>query len=229
MTARDLIKSTLRLIGVLASGETPSAPESNDSLEVLNGMIKTWGIEGLMVFKTTKEEFSLAGSQQSYTMGPGGDFDTVRPQRIQLVTIKSGGTELPTDILNVQQWSEIINKTSQSNFPYQVYVEGTYPLETINFWPQPSTASTVIVYSNKPISDSLALSDEIALPPGYEECIKYNLAVKLAPEFGRPLDPLIFEEAKELKALVMRQNTKPTYMKTDAPTRSYRFNFERGS
>jgi hypothetical protein len=46
-TARDLITMSLRSIGVLHSGETPSAEEANDGLVTLNQMLNSWLYEGI--------------------------------------------------------------------------------------------------------------------------------------------------------------------------------------
>jgi hypothetical protein len=41
-TARSIITSSLRKLGVVASGETPSAEELQDGLTSLQGMLETW-------------------------------------------------------------------------------------------------------------------------------------------------------------------------------------------
>jgi hypothetical protein len=229
VTARNLVESTLRLIGVLASGETAPAAQANDALTRLNGMLKSWNIEGLMVYKTTREEFPLIASQQSVTMGTGGDFDTTRPSKITGVGVMISEIELPVDIITVEEWAKIVDKGTGSTQATKVYVEGTYPLETLNFWPMPTANNTVVIYSQKPIASTLALADTLSMPDGYELALEYNLALFLAPEFGRQIDPMIFEQAKDLKAALMRQNTKASYMTTDAPGgTSRRWNMQSG-
>ena len=46
-TARTLITRSLRTLGVLHSGETPSAEEANDALDSLNEMLGAWIHDGL--------------------------------------------------------------------------------------------------------------------------------------------------------------------------------------
>ena len=41
-TAGDIINGSLRLLGVLAEGETPSADTSQDALRAMNQMIDSW-------------------------------------------------------------------------------------------------------------------------------------------------------------------------------------------
>lgn len=42
-TAEDLIVSSIRLMGVLESGEVPTTQEKTDALEVLNDLLASWG------------------------------------------------------------------------------------------------------------------------------------------------------------------------------------------
>jgi hypothetical protein len=59
MTAREIIASTLRLLGVLAAGETATANEANDALESLNQMLSSWSNENLVVYQKVRDEFTL--------------------------------------------------------------------------------------------------------------------------------------------------------------------------
>ena len=52
-TARDLVTMSLRTLGVLHSGETPSAEEANDGLATLNQMLNSWLYEGIDLEYTT--------------------------------------------------------------------------------------------------------------------------------------------------------------------------------
>ena len=49
-TAGEQINRALRLLGILAEGETPSAAMSQDALVALNQMIESWNTERLAVF-----------------------------------------------------------------------------------------------------------------------------------------------------------------------------------
>lgn len=216
MTPRDVIETSLRLIGVLASGETASDSEANDAFNSMNRMIKNWSIEGFLVFKVVRESFALVINQQSYTMGTGGSFNTSRPTQILYAGTVQNDVELPVAIYNPQLWSQITLKSTQSTIPEVIYPEGTYPLETINVWPIPSGASDLILYSLKELSQFTSLSEEISLPPGYEDAITYNLAKRLAPEYGKPLRNDVAMEAAELKTNLKRKNTRASYMRSDA-------------
>jgi hypothetical protein len=57
-TAGDIINGSLRLLGVLAEGEVPSAETSQDALRAMNQMIDSWNTERLSVFSTQDQIFT---------------------------------------------------------------------------------------------------------------------------------------------------------------------------
>ena len=73
-TANDQINGALRLLGVLAEGETPSAATSQDALTALNQMIDSWNTERLSIFSTQDQVFSWLPNVLNRTLGPTGDF-----------------------------------------------------------------------------------------------------------------------------------------------------------
>ena len=78
-TAGDQITRALRLLGVLAEGETPSAAMSQDALTALNQMIDSWNTERLSVFNTIDQMFTWPAGEIQRHLGPTGDFVGLRP------------------------------------------------------------------------------------------------------------------------------------------------------
>jgi hypothetical protein len=220
-TARDLIKGSLKLIGIIASGENPSAEEANDALTILNEMLDNWSTESLFVFSKTIEDFALVPSQQVYTMGTAGDFNTSRPQKIlHAATVDLTATptfEIPLDILNFDQWSEVSQKGVTSTLATKLYVDYANPLVSLSFYPVPTIANNVRLYSWKPLAQ-LTLDTAVDLPPGYKMAIRYNLAVMLSPEYSRPVSQDLGSIAQSTKASIQRMNIEPVLMKCDPAT-----------
>lgn len=219
MTVRELIKSSLRLIGAIASGETPSADEFTDSLSALNGMLGSWSNQSLLINSKKREVFNLVSGQQAYTIGTGGNFNTVRPTTILGAAILKTGSdpfESPLDLINQQQWAEILNKDTAGSLSQKLYAEGTFPLETINLWPKPDASDQIVIYSQKPLTTFISANDEVSFPVGYDRALRYNLAVELAPEFGRQLSPEIMAIAIESKSEIKALNSESLYLVSDA-------------
>ena len=220
MTARELISSAMRLIGVLAEGETPSSNSANDALSTLNQMLSAWSNENLTIHQKVRDEFTLTAADGSYSWGTtagAGNFTTARPIQVLSANIELQGTdpqEIPLQILTLQQYAAISSKTLDSSIPAAVYFDGAYPNVGVEFYPVPSAAEHVVFYSLKPFS-TLTLSTELSYPPGYEKAIRYNLAIDLAPEYGRQVDAIIMQQATETKADLKRKNMQTPILSSD--------------
>lgn len=221
LTVLDMVCMALRLINVLAASEQPTNTEGNMALITLNMMIDSWGIQNLLIFAKTVETFQFKVLQQSYQMGPGApDFNTIRPQKIENALYQqSNGTttfNLTINIINQDEWAAITVPTTQSPIPTHLWVQYTNPYATLNFWPVPNAVQNLILHSWKPLSQFATLQTVIAVPPGYLKAIVYNLALELAPQYGKKnIDPLVVAQATDSKADVKRMNTREYLMRTD--------------
>lgn len=232
-TVRDLINGSLRLINVLADGETATASQHSDALSVLNQMIESWSIENLIIFFTTREEFTLTPSDGSYTIGSSGDFNTTRPIDIESAMLEdqsvSPTVEYPLELITSRQWAEIDIKDLESPLPIKLYYDPTFPLATLKLWPIPSTAHKLVLYSKKALTEFASINTAISLPPGYWKALRFNLADELAPEYGKEASATVKTIASEAKANIKRKNIKPIYLKTDMATTGNRpFNIYTG-
>ena len=221
MAVQDqIIYPALKKIGVLAEGETPSATMETDAFNTLNGMIDSFSNEELFIFSILRETFTLNQGQQTYQMGSGApDFNTVRPQRIMNAQIQLIGSnpvaEMPMGILNQAEYAAIIVKTITSTVPLYLYNDDAYPYANINFWPVPQATLTVVLNSWKPVSDFALMTSSVSFPPGYLECLIYNLAVRLGPDYGATLRDDVIALAVASKENIKRMNIKPQHLACD--------------
>lgn len=211
MKGLDLISSALRLIGVLASGEQPSGAESDDALLIAQQMVDSWQAERLNIFTVTISEFSLVPGQQTYTYGTGGNFNAARPAKIEQASIVSllnpaQPLELPLQMVNEDGWQAIPVKVITSTLPTVLYDDGGYPLRSLNFWCIPSIVSKVRIYGWQALNTFPDLTTDVTFPPSYVKALRYNLAVDLAPEFGKELPPAVAAQAISSKAVLKNMN-----------------------
>src|SRR5580658_8162670 len=108
----DLLRSSFRCINQLRPGYTHSPSEFTDALFVMNGMLDAWGADDLNAFGTLIQSFPLVPSTQTYTVGPGGTWNGVRPVDITkatLVILTNPVMPLRQDIklLDAYQWQSI--------------------------------------------------------------------------------------------------------------------------
>lgn len=90
-TVLDLLSGSLRSIGALASGETPTAEQTDDAFNMLNDMLAMWSNERMLVHYETEVVFPVVTSTYQYTIGPGGTIGAVfsGSQALGVVTVAS--------------------------------------------------------------------------------------------------------------------------------------------
>lgn len=210
-TVAETVKAALRLIGVIATGETPSGEEQADAISTLNDMLEQWALSRLMVYDYTPESFSLVASTASYTIGSGGTLNTTRPLAIETAFIRRAGTstDYPLALIANAEYRSISQKTSEG-VPSFLYYEGSNPLGTIYLYPTPDAAHTLHLTTRKQFTAYSSGATSIAVPPGYAMAIKYNLALMLSVEYGVTPSPLLVQIARDTKAEIKRLNNLPT-------------------
>jgi len=217
MTVRDIIEGSMRLLNAISTGQSASAVEAQDGLSALNQMISSWSTEGLTIFREAREEFDLVASQQIYTIGIGGNFNTSRPISISNASFLSNGAETPVDIIdNQNDWANVILKATESASPNAIYLDGSYPLNNIYVWPVPSMSTKLVLYSKKPLTSFASVNDVISLPDGYERAIRFNLAIEMAPEFGKEASSTVVAIAQESLGNIKRQNIRPHFIEMES-------------
>ncbi len=184
-TANDIINGALRLIGVLAEGETPSPETSNDSLTAFQQLVESWSTERLAVYCTQTQQFVWPANQATRTIGPTGNFVGVRPISIDPSTyFTTGGLSYGLTFINQQQYNGICDKGVTSTYPQVCYVSNTYPNLTLTVYPVPEQALTWNIVSVQELTQPALLATVMSFPPGYLRAFRYALACELAPEFG---------------------------------------------
>lgn len=186
-TAGDQINRALRLLGVLAEGETPSAATSQDALMALNQMIDSWNTERLSVFSTQDQVFNWPVGEISRTLGPSGNFVGNRPILLDDATyFRDPQTNVSYGIkfINQQQYDGIAVKTVTSTYPQVLFINMTYPDVEMFIYPRPTRLLEWHFISVEELTQPAELNTTLAFPPGYLRAFTYNLALELAPEFG---------------------------------------------
>lgn len=219
MTFRELLAGSLRLLGVLAEGETPTASQTADGLSAANRMLDAWSAQNLLCDVTVREEFALTPSQPSRTIGVGGNFNTSRPSFIERAYIEDQSVtptqEYPLDVITDVEWAAIPRKDETAAIPRRMHASGSFPLETLYFFPVPTVAHKVVLYSKKPLTAIASANTSISFPPGWEEAFVYNLARRQGPEYGKSLSPEALDTAVDSLAIIKRKNIKPKYLGCD--------------
>lgn len=224
-TFRDILKGSLRSIHVLESGESPDGEEAQDALVIANQMLDAFNADGLMLFNDLIQDFPLIANQATYTLGAGGDFDAARPSSINYASIVIMSNpvqpvEYPIPVLTTQDWRDRVTvKAVPSNLPLAVYDDGSFPFRNLTLWPIPEDGTNLFrLYTPQQLSQFPDLSTQMSFPPGYFECLRYNLAIRLAPEYGMSVSPEVATLALGSLARVKTSNADDTQLRSDLMT-----------
>lgn len=233
MTPRDIITLALKQAGVLGQGQTPSAEDINDAFTLLNMMMGQWNRKRWLIYRLQDVSFVSTGAA-TYTVGPLGNFNTARADRIAAAYVRllnspnpANPVDLPLGILTSLEDYDRITAKSQPGFPQVVYYDPTFPLGTLYTWPVALAGIYEIHLSVKiELVQFGNLSDVINLPAEYQEALMYNLAMRLRPAYQLPPDPSIMGLAKASLNTIRNTNSQiPTMRMPAALAGRYRYNF----
>lgn len=218
-TVADLISDALKILGVIAAGETLSSEDQSDAFRALNRMMDSWANERLALFATSRDTYTLTSGHNPHTLGNEGspDFNATRPLRIDrasIVLASSGNSELPLNILSDEEWQITQGKVT-TGLPAKLWIETKFPLIKLWLNPIPVNADTLVLYTWQQLGRFASTSTTFDMPPGYEEAIVYNLALRCAPLFGETLSQEAMLIASNSFASIKRTNTKPMFIGSD--------------
>jgi hypothetical protein len=215
--ALDIITDALQMLGVYDPGQPISDADAQTALTVLVDMQDSWSNEGLTCYTILEQSAVLVPGKQSYTIGPGGDFNMTRPIRLiegpgSAYIQDANGNNYGMEVVPRNKWNMYGNRSAlvTSNFPDVLFYDPKFPLGVINVMPYPNLPYTMFWDSYLQLVDAAALNSAIALPPGYIDALKSNLACYLKPYFAdAQLDPLIIARAARSLGNIKRSNMRP--------------------
>lgn len=220
-TAGDLISLSLREAGVIGQGQTAGAQDFSDSLRILNGMLSQWQRRRWIVYHLV-ETTCLGNGALSYSVGPGGDFNIQRADTIeaaffrQIVSSDANNVDYPLTPIRAREDYNQISLKSLASFPQVFFFDSGYPLGQLYVWPLPDSSYELHITTKQVLPQFTSLTDEIELPPEYEEALHYNLAVRLKPLYGLPPDVSITQLAKIALNTIKNANAQITQLQMPA-------------
>jgi hypothetical protein len=145
MTVLSLITAALRQIGELTPGQIPNDEEAAAGLQLLNTILANWELARRKVFIIDNLQFPLSAGVNKYTMGPGGDFSSYRPVKIQSANVvfsddgnPQNGEFHALELVNSVAWAQIRERSLGAQRPLKLYNDNDYPLLALYLWPTPT-------------------------------------------------------------------------------------------
>jgi hypothetical protein len=125
--------------------------------------------------------------------------------------ILNGGLDYPVAILAVEDYEMIGLKTLNGPWPKALYYQPSDPLGNIYVWPNPSQGE-MHLFADTLFTRYGTLYDTIVLPQGYSMALRWCLAERLMPMYGKASATqiqMITGYAAQAKATIKRTNMRP--------------------
>jgi hypothetical protein len=126
--------------------------------------------------------------------------------------VVNGGLDYPIAILNLENYESIGLKTMSGPWPKAIYYQPSEILGNIYVWPNPSQGE-VHMFADNLFSRFITLYDNVNLPQGYSMALRWCLAERLMPMYGKVNQiqiAMISGYAAQAKATIKRTNMRPT-------------------
>jgi len=215
-TTRDaIITRALRILGVIAQGESPTATMLTEGGEALNDLVKAWEADGMPLWAIRTYNMPMVAGQAEYVFGPTSPIATDKPLRMQAGYYHTAQTniDIPMVVLTRDEYMRLGNKTA-SGQPVQFWYNPELTTGTLSVFPVPNaTAASAgnylkLVYQ-RPFEDMNAATDSPDFPQEWFQAVKFGLAEVLAPEYGLPIDQYghLRKVAKDYKDLALSIGT----------------------
>ena len=217
-TAKKLITDSMRIVGYIASKETPTPEDLQLGLDELQQMMDSWKLESLLSEYDGTSSFTLQPNQTQITVGPNVLNNIVMAERpteiLGMWVTNASNQQVPVaECRDIEFWRSWRNSSMTTTYPTYFYFQPSYPDATLELYPQPSIQMTLnIAYRVTPIIPA-TLNDVMSYSPGWIQALKYNLASNIALPLAVPLGEatqMIDSKAQQAKARVKRARIHPT-------------------
>lgn len=245
-TLRSMATVAYEDLQILGAGQTMSGAQGDYALRRANRMMQGWTLQSLTIPIILREVFDTVSGKGSptnpYTIGDGADLDTSRPPSIVgCAALQNSGlsteVEIPRGLLTPDAYETIQVKRVTNALFTDLYYRPDFSdnYGKIFLWPIPdATTYKLVLYRPEQLSEFADLDTDYDLPPGAEEAIQYNLALRLIPGYAVPAE--VKQDMRMLAssslATFKRGNTKLTDLATDPALTSnnrYGYNIQTGT
>jgi hypothetical protein len=209
-TRDTIITAAFRKIGALGDYETLDTVRRDAGIAAINPMIKAYAAKGMPLWAITEKyiPFSTWTTSPTVTIGPGATINQPdKPLRVLQASRRDNSVVTqPVDVdLNIYTYDEyrsLANKNIPGT-PIHFFYQPLAYTGAISLWNLPDTYwktnGQLYIRYQRQFQDFDSSSDEPDFPVEWHEALIYNLAVRLAPEYGLSMNDrtMLKAEAKE--------------------------------
>ena len=229
----DLAKKALRTVGAYGQGMPLNANDVSVAFDLANEMLDAWAAKRITIFQTLRVTTPVVANQGSpsnpYTVGIGGDIDIQRPLFISDANLSVNTTdppfEIPLTILKDGEYAAIAIKAMSSAMATALYFNGKFDttgadtgLGDLFLYPVPngSYSMDLVLYVPTALREFADVdTTDYTFPPGYAQALHYQLALRCAGDFQRPLSPETMTLIRDTWKIVADSNAMSPNIRSD--------------
>jgi hypothetical protein len=200
-TVRQACVLALRLAGRINDQQRVSdtSTDMNDATSLLVMMLGQWQRKRWLVWNEAETAKVSTGSQW-YSVGPGGDFNMPRPDKLHGGFVRfqpfagPNPVDIPLAIIEAKEdWGKITIKDLKS-IPEVMFYDSAFPMGRVTFYPVPPANDYELhIFTKAQLPVYVNLTDQLLVPPEYLDAIVNNLALRLP---GAQITPLLLGQAR---------------------------------
>lgn len=204
-TVRQAALLALRLAGRINDQQrvADTSADMNDALSLLVMMLAQWQRKRWLTWNET-ETATVATGNQWYSVGPGGDFNLPRPDKIHAAFCRlmpfngPNPVDLPLGIIEAPEDYAALTIKDLKSLPSAVFYDSAFPVGRVTFWPVPPAGLYELhLFTKSALPVYLTLDDQLNLPPEYLDAAVNNLALRIvAATPGAQPSPLLLGQAR---------------------------------
>lgn len=209
ITIGDMVTSALSEIRIARAGDVLAPEAMSRGVYVFNRLVNLWNADHRKGYADLFTDYTLTPSLSPHTIGPGGTFNvTERPVALLDAAVNLGGSPpvlVPIDVQDAAWYKRQAIPGLTMSYPTDVYFQTAWPLGKLYFFPVPTTAYGVRLWTRVSLA-AVVDTDTFSLPQGYQAALELTLAEELAPSFGQSLDDDLKTRARMARATVFGNN-----------------------
>jgi hypothetical protein len=199
ITALDIIRPALRLIGAIDPLEQPKAEQVAVALDSLNLLMDTLRVSAGAAINNEEMVLTLARGAKTHTIN--------RPLRVEGAYARLHLIDRPIRVVDKAEFDSVSLKGLNTSWPEIVWCDGNAPYSSLHFWPQPASDIEVHVTVLKHLVGFVDATTAEVLPAGYRNMLTKLLAVEVAPAFGLEPSASLVRSAALAQRAYTRANT----------------------
>lgn len=209
-------------LGVLAEDEAMSASQGAFCLLRFQHQVDAWQAQRIALILQTRTVFTLTSGSSTVTLGPSGATVTMqRPVWVNTVNYIIPGsapaTESPIAPMDEDRYADLSIKALSSTLPTEFFYQTSLDtvLGSLFFWPTVSQNVQIALYTPQGLIVPATLDSVITGPPGCQDALMYQLALRLATPFGVALPPALPGLAERAWTIFTSANVRIGQLSTD--------------